>query len=51
MRAIDLINPAGEIAKECKIAFTATPKKLNRWKEIQKKYAKELTNGNSKTTN
>lgn len=41
MKAINNIDPSGDIASECKIVFTATPKKLKRWEEITKKANKQ----------
>lgn len=42
MRAIDLINPAGEIAKECQNMLLGTTEKKERWKVIQEKYSTQL---------
>ena len=42
MRAIDLINPAGEIAKECQNMLLGTTEKKERWKTIQKKHSNRL---------
>lgn len=37
MRAIDLINPAGEIAKECQNMLLGTTEKKERWNKIIEK--------------
>lgn len=42
MRAIDLINPVGEIAKECQKMLLGTTEKKERWKTIQKKHSNRL---------
>ena len=44
MRAIDLINPAGEIAKECQNMLFGTTEKKERWKAIHKKHSNRLAN-------